>query len=88
MKAGQNIMKIQLGKVAYDFPNIKTLEAFINLHSEDIVDPEEMTDIYGKFDRIGFHFYKTAHGFDWSFDYIETYKRWEYRIIKCGQRTE
>lgn len=88
MKAGQNIMKIQTGKVAYDFSGIKTLKAFINLHSEDIVDPEEMKDIYKKFDKIGFHFYKTMRGFDWSFDYIETYKRWEYRIIKCGQKTE
>ena len=88
MRAGQNIMKIQTGKVAYDFSSIKTLESFINLHSEDIVDPEEITDIYRKFDRIGFHFYKTTHGFDWSFDYIETYKRLEHRIIKCGQRTE
>lgn len=81
-------MEIQTGKVAYYFPNIKALGAFINSHSEDIVDPEEMTDIYKKFDRIGFHFYETTRGSDWSFDYVETYKRWEYRIIKCGQRTE
>lgn len=88
MKAGQNIMKIHAGKVAYYFPSIKTLEAFINLHIEDIVDPEEMTDIYGRFDKIGFSFYETIHGFGWSFDYVETYKWGEYRIIKCGQRTE
>lgn len=81
-------MKIQTGKVAYYFPNIKALEAFINSHIEDIVDPEEMTDIYKKFDKIGVHFYETTHGFDWSFEYMETYERWEYRIIKYGQRTE
>lgn len=81
-------MEIQTGKVAYYFPGIKSLEAFINLHIEDVVDREEMIDIYKKFDKIGFHFYKTARGFDWSFDYIETYKRWEYWIIKYGQRTE
>lgn len=77
-------MKIQKGKVAYYFSSIKTLEAFINSHIEDIVNPEEMTDIYEKFDQIGFHFYETARWFDWSFDYVETYKRCEYRIIKCG----
>ena len=81
-------MEIQTGKVAYYFPSIKSLEAFINLHIKDMMYREEMIDICKKFDEIGFHFYETIHGFDWSFDYIETYKRWEYRIIKYGQRTE
>lgn len=80
-------MKVQTG-VAYYFPNIKTLEAFIDLHIEDIADQEEMIDIYKKFDKIGLHFFEIIYGIDWAFEYIETYKRWEYRIIKYGQRTE
>lgn len=81
-------MNIKIGKIAYYFPTLRTLKSFIRSHAKDIMCQKEMIDIYKKYNDIGFDFYRTIKGLDWSFDYIKNYRNNGYTIIKCAQRTE
>lgn len=74
--------------VAYHFPSLSSLKAFIKIYDGKIMRTPDMIRRYKDYKNISFHFHKGVDGIDWFFDCTKTYLRWGYHIIKYGQRTE